>query len=144
VPHSTTLCVTSCNRSPGDPNRIEIKGPPIVVTPAAAQTVGLALHELATNGSKYGALSGPAGQLAVQWTLEPANGMPRFRMTWREHGGPPVDPPAHSGFGRLLIERLAADKLNATPLLMFAREGVTWTFDAAAADILATTVPVRQ
>ncbi len=122
----------------GDANRIEVKGPPIVVTPDAAQTLGLALHELATNASKYGALSVPAGKLAVQWTLEPANGVPRFRMTWREQGGPPVDPPEHSGFGRLLIERLTADKLNATPLLMFAREGVTWTFDAAAADILAT------
>ena len=122
----------------GDVNRIEVKGPPIVVTPDAAQTLGLALHELATNASKYGALSVPAGKLAVQWTLEPANGVPRFRMTWREQGGPPVDPPEHSGFGRLLIERLTADKLNATPLLMFAREGVTWTFDAAAADILAT------
>lgn len=122
----------------GGPNRIEISGPPIVVSPDAAQTIGLALHELATNASKYGALSGPAGKLAVQWTLEPANGVPRFRMTWRERGGPPVDPPEHSGFGRLLIERLTADKLNATPLLMFAREGVIWTFEAAAADILAT------
>jgi PAS domain S-box-containing protein len=122
----------------GDSNRIEISGPPIVVTPEAAQTIGLALHELATNASKYGALSVPAGKVAVQWLLEPANGAPRFRMTWREQGGPPVEPPEHSGFGRLLIERLTADKLNATPLLMFAREGVTWTFDAAAADILAT------
>ena len=122
----------------GDADRIEITGPPIVVSPEAAQTIGLALHELATNASKYGALSGPAGKLAVQWTLEPANGAPRFRMTWRERGGPPVDPPEHSGFGRLLIERLTGDKLNATPVLMFAREGVTWTFDAAAADILAT------
>ena len=65
-------------------------------------------------------------------------------MTWREGGGPPVDPPQHSGFGRLLIERLTADKLNATPLLMFEREGVTWTFDAAAADILATATSVKH
>ena len=125
----------------GEANRIEVKGPQIVVTPDAAQTIGLALHELATNASKYGALSGPAGRLTVQWTLEPVNGAPHFRMSWREQGGPPVDPPEHSGFGRLLIERLTADKLNATPLLMFAREGVTWTFDAAAADILTAAAP---
>ena len=128
----------------GDTNRIEVKGPPVVVTPEAAQTLGLALHELATNASKYGALSVSTGKIAVHWTLEPANGVPRFRMTWREGGGPPVDPPQHSGFGRLLIERLTADKLNATPLLMFEREGVTWTFDAAAADILATATSVKH
>ena len=108
------------------------------MTPDAAQTIGLALHELATNASKYGALSQSGGKLTIDWSLSPHLEEQRFRMTWRERGGPPVKAPEHSGFGRLLIERLAADKLNATVLLSFDRDGVSWTFDASAADIVAT------
>jgi PAS domain S-box-containing protein len=119
-----------------DAGRIEADGPPLYVAPDAAQTLGLALHELATNASKYGALSVPGGSVAVQWKIEPGSGTPRFRMSWRERGGPSVETTERSGFGRMLIERLTADKLNATILLTFAREGVVWTLDAAARDVL--------
>jgi PAS domain S-box-containing protein len=122
----------------GDLSRVEVDGPPLIVTPDAAQTIGLALHELATNASKYGALSQSEGKLVIEWSLSPQHGGQRFRMTWRERGGPLVETPEHSGFGRLLIERLAADKLNATVLLSFDRDGVTWTFDAPAVDIVST------
>ncbi len=117
--------------------RFEVSGPPLLVTPDAAQTLGLALHELATNASKYGALSVPRGKVAVQWKLEPGSGSPRFRMSWRERGGPQVGAPERSGFGRMLIERLTAEKLDATALLTFERDGVVWTLDAAARDVLA-------
>jgi len=120
-----------------DAGRIEADGPPLYVAPDAAQTLGLALHELATNASKYGALSVPGGSVAVQWNIEPGSGAPRFRMSWRERGGPSVETPERSGFGRMLIERLTADKLDATILLTFDREGVVWTLDAAARDVLA-------
>lgn len=120
-----------------DAGRIEADGPPLYVAPDAAQTLGLALHELATNASKYGALSVPGGSVAVQWSIEPGSGAPRFRMSWREFGGPHVDAPERSGFGRMLIERLTADKLDGTVLLTFDREGVTWTLDAAARSVLA-------
>lgn len=63
--------------------------------------------------------------------------MPRFGMSWRERGGPRVNAPERSGFGRMLVERLTAEKLDATALLTFAREGVVWTLDAAARDVLA-------
>jgi two-component system CheB/CheR fusion protein len=122
----------------GDACRVKITGPPVVVSPDAAQTIGLALHELATNASKYGALSLPNGKVVVQWKIEPANEVPRFRMSWRERGGPTVAAPQQSGFGRVLIERLTAEKLDATVLLAFESEGVTWTLDAAAVDVLAT------
>jgi two-component system CheB/CheR fusion protein len=122
----------------GDGDRVKIQGPSVIVSPSAAQTIGLALHELATNASKYGALSRPDGRIVVQWKIEPANEVPRFRMSWRERGGPPVEAPEESGFGRVLIERLIAEKLDATVLLTFESEGVTWTLDAAAADVLAT------
>ena len=120
-----------------DAGRIEVDGPPLYVAPDAAQTLGLALHELATNASKYGALSVSGGSVAVQWQIEPGSGVPRFRMSWRERGGPSVERPERSGFGRMLIERLTADKLDATILLTFDREGVVWTLDAAARDVLA-------
>ena len=120
-----------------DAGRIEADGPPLYVAPDAAQTLGLALHELATNASKYGALSVPGGSVAVQWKIEPGSGVPRFRLSWRERGGPSVATPERSGFGRMLIERLTADKLDATVLLTFDREGVVWTLDAAARDVLA-------
>jgi PAS domain S-box-containing protein len=120
-----------------DAGRIKVDGPPLYVAPDAAQTLGLALHELATNASKYGALSVAGGSVAVQWQIEPGSGVPRFRMSWRERGGPSVERPERSGFGRMLIERLTADKLDATILLTFNREGVVWTLDAAARDVLA-------
>jgi two-component sensor histidine kinase len=115
----------------------DISGPPILVNPDAAQTIGLALHELGTNASKYGALSTPQGRIEVKWKLEPAEAGPRLRMSWREHGGPRVIAPERSGFGRMLIERLTAEKLGATVLLTFERDGVVWTLDAAAKDVLA-------
>ena len=120
-----------------DAGRIEADGPPLYVAPDAAQTLGLALHELATNASKYGALSVPGGSIAVHWNIEPGSGAPRFRMSWRERGGPSVETPERSGFGRMLIERLTAEKLDATVQLNFDREGVVWTLDAAARDVLA-------
>lgn len=120
-----------------DAGRIDVDGPPLYVAPDAAQTLGLALHELATNASKYGALSVSGGSVAVQWNIEPESGVPRFRISWRERGGPSVETPARSGFGRMLIERLTADKLDATVLLSFDRKGVVWTLDAAARDVLA-------
>jgi len=120
-----------------DAGRIETDGPPLYVAPDAAQTLGLALHELATNASKYGALSVPGGSVAVQWKIEPESGASRFRMSWRERGGPSVETPERSGFGRMLIERLTAEKLDATVHLTFDLEGVVWTLDAAARDVLA-------
>lgn len=120
-----------------DLGRFDISGPPLLVNPDAAQSIGLALHELATNASKYGSLSVPKGRVEVTWKLEPAQGVARFRMSWRELGGPRVNAPERSGFGRVLIERLTSEKLNATVLLTFARAGVVWTLDAAAEDVVA-------
>jgi two-component sensor histidine kinase len=119
-----------------DTSRIAVDGPCIIVTPDAAQTIGLALHELGTNATKYGALSVPKGKVLVQWAMETVDSVLRFRLTWRERGGPPVKPPQRSGFGRRLIEDVMAQKFNAKVALTFATEGVAWTVDAAAADVL--------
>jgi two-component system, chemotaxis family, CheB/CheR fusion protein len=117
--------------------RFDVAGPPILVNPDAAQSIGLSLHELGTNASKYGALSAPHGRVEIKWKLEPAEAGPRLRMWWRERGGPRVIAPEQSGFGRMLIEELTAKELGATVLLKFERDGVVWTLDAAAKNVLA-------
>jgi two-component sensor histidine kinase/DNA-binding response OmpR family regulator len=78
-----------------DTGRIEIEGPPALFLPATAQAVALALHELATNAAKYGALSTPAGRLRVQWSI----GRDAAELEWTEAGGPPTTAPSSLGFG---------------------------------------------
>jgi PAS domain S-box-containing protein len=107
---------------------LECEGPPVFVNATAAQNLGLALHELATNAAKYGALSTPGGRVRVAWSLEPdSEGMPRLVISWTEHGGPAVKPPEVKGFGHVVIARVAAQALNASVVYEFPREGVRWT-----------------
>lgn len=108
--------------------RIMTSGPPLRLSPAVAQTVGLAVHELATNATKYGALSVSTGQVAVTWGIAPdEDGKQQFRLYWEETGGPTVSAPAQRGFGSLAIERLAAQVLNGRAELLYAPGGVRWT-----------------
>jgi PAS domain S-box-containing protein len=111
-----------------DSSAITIEGPRIRVQPEAAQHIGLALHELATNAVKYGALSQPAGRVRITWDVEQdAHGDPVCRMDWAEAGGPPVQPPTRRGFGHVVIERTVARALGGHVSLDFAPEGVRWT-----------------
>lgn len=84
---------------------ITLKGPSVQLQPAHAQSLGLILHELAMNASRFGALSHPDGRLDVSWTQ--ANG--RVTLEWREYGGSDVTEPDRKGFGTGLLERLIAD-----------------------------------
>lgn len=84
-------------------DRVSLDGPPVMLDAARAQDIGMVLHELATNGLKYGALSAPAGRVAVKW--QPANA--DIVLIWTESGGPKPRPPERKGFGSLLIEQLA-------------------------------------
>src|SRR6185369_140876 len=77
-----------------DGSRIRVTGPDIRLAPRSALTVAMALHELATNAAKYGALSNDRGQVYIDWTTADATG--QFRLIWREVGGPPVAAPARS------------------------------------------------
>jgi two-component system CheB/CheR fusion protein len=85
----------------GDRSRAEIDGPDVKLDPARALGLGLVFHELATNATKYGALSVPSGRLRVTWSREPEE----IVVQWRESGVPDVRPPNHRGFGTELIER---------------------------------------
>ncbi|GGG28338.1 hypothetical protein GCM10010964_15310 [Caldovatus sediminis] len=92
-------------------SRIGIEGPALTLAPAAAQALSMALHELATNATKHGALSVPAGRVAVSWRVDGAAGL--LRLRWEERGGPPVAaPPARRGFGSRVIEATVRDQLG--------------------------------
>jgi two-component sensor histidine kinase len=83
----------------GGAAKVKASGPAVFLPPDIAQTIALALHELATNAAKYGALSSRSGEVTVSWKLEPGN----LALKWVEAGGPPVTAPASQGFGTKII-----------------------------------------
>jgi len=96
----------------------------VVLTQKATLTLAMALHELATNAAKYGALSTPMGRLDVNWAVTNTGEEPRLSIEWIETGGPRVKPPARRGFGSQLIERTVAYDLHASVTRDFLEEGV--------------------
>jgi PAS domain S-box-containing protein len=110
----------------GDGANTRMTGPNVMLGPKAAVSLGMAFHELATNAAKYGALSSPAGSVEIEWgMLRPEDRQVRIR--WTERGGPEVEPPTRSGFGRLLLERGLAHELKGKVQLDFAKEGLKCT-----------------
>lgn len=93
-----------------NPERVHTSGPAVRVPPFMALGLAMALHELCTNASKYGALSSPTGHVRLEWAVAGRDGIHRLRVHWEEIGGPPVTPPARAGFGsRLLLHGLARE-----------------------------------
>jgi PAS domain S-box-containing protein len=90
-------------------DRLVLAGPPVRLGPTAAPPLALALHEMATNAAKYGALTTPEGQVALRWSLIPREGRcAALRMVWEESGGPPAPEPKHDGFGHRLVTQSCA------------------------------------
>ncbi len=116
--------------------RITLDGPVLFVTASASQTVGMALHELATNAGKYGALSNGEGRVTIEWRLDQSVGADTFVMAWTESGGPAVHAPEKRGFGSTVVGRLAEMKLGAKVDLRFASAGLRWRLECAAGAIL--------
>jgi two-component sensor histidine kinase len=114
----------------GNENRLHVTGPHVRLTPRMALALSMALHELATNAVKYGALSNRTGTIAVSWTVQNGAAPPRLTLRWMETGGPPVAPPRRRGFGSRLIERSLAQDLDGQVNIAFARTGVICTVDA--------------
>lgn len=86
--------------------RLVASGPALLLKPQAAQNLGLALHELATNASKYGALSRPTGRISIGWNMiHNIAARRRFQMYWRETGGPEVKPPKRTGLVKRSLRR---------------------------------------
>ena len=117
--------------SPYPKDRFEISGPAIKLAPRAVVSISLALHELATNAAKYGALSVPDGRIAITWSLE-SGGAERLKLRWQEAGGPTVTPPTRRGFGSRLIESLLAAELNGKVQISYEPSGLICEVDAAA------------
>jgi two-component sensor histidine kinase len=108
-----------------------------MMTPLAAQAIGMAIHELATNGGKYGALSNDTGHVNIAWDLERADaGGERFRTDWSESGGPTVVPPTRRGFGSTVISTVAEHSLDGEVALYYARSGPMWQLTCPAANAL--------
>lgn len=108
----------------GPRTQISIEGPPVVLRPEAAQSVGLALHELAANAAKYGALSVPDGHVDIRWRRRGQDVGDGIEIDWAESDGPSVRVPDHRGFGTLVVEKNLSRVLDADVHLDFDPAGV--------------------
>jgi two-component sensor histidine kinase/PAS domain-containing protein len=107
-----------------DEARVSLAGPPVLLPARAVVPLSMAFHELATNASKYGALSDPMGTVQLEWSIT-HNGTSRIEMMWSEAGGPRVEAGAKkSGFGTTLIQRVIEDDLEGNVDLAFEPHGV--------------------
>ncbi len=118
--------------------RIALNGPPLRVNAAAAQSIGMALHELLTNAVKHGSLSCESGTLDICWTLTPEDAAETFTLTWAERGGPPVEAPSRQGFGSRIMGRLIEQSLQGKVEMNFAPQGFSWSITAPAGAVLET------
>ncbi|WP_191057997.1 CheR family methyltransferase [Geminicoccus harenae] len=101
-----------------------ITGPDVALTPKAGLALAMAVHELASNAAKYGALSTTSGQLAVSWDVAAKSSERLLTLSWIEAGGPPVAPPFRRGFGTTLIERTLTHELDAEVSREFRVDGL--------------------
>lgn len=110
--------------------RLTSGGPQVILAPEAASALLLILYELAGNAQAYGAWSTAEGRVELGWHIDETAEPARFRLSWREHGGPAVEEPARRGFGSRLIEIGLARPPSGEARLSFEPQGVT--FDLAA------------
>jgi len=118
-------------------SRVEFTGPDLVVTAEATQAIGLAIHELATNAIKYGALSVPSGKVKISWAFDSESFASRaLLLKWVEQGGPRVVPPSRNGFGHLVIGEMMERSLNAKVALEFVACGLEWSVSIPATSLV--------
>lgn len=111
------------------PTQTRWDGPELFLTPRAASALSLALHELAVNAVKYGALSTETGKVEVVWRRSPEGG---FALEWLETGGPPANAPSKRGFGATLVEDVVGRELGGRARIEYRRSGVSALIEAAA------------
>jgi len=114
--------------------RIHTNGPAVDLTAKQALSLSLALHELATNATKYGALSIPGGTIDVTWDWTPIDAKSTLHFAWRESGGPPVSAPSRRGFGSRLIESTLSSDFGTSVKVEYLPEGVVCSFDTRLTD----------
>jgi len=113
-------------------SRIAVDGPKLHLTVASAQALGLALHELATNAGKYGALSVITGRLYISWGADDDI----FIMSWTERNGPPVSAPKRCGFGTIVIQAMTESSMGGPVYLNYAPSGLSWRLACPAVNAL--------
>ncbi len=111
--------------------RVSIEGPSLMLTSQAAQNFALALHELATNAAKYGALSNLTGHVRISWSVFKPNGHRLFTLRWQERGGPRVNPPKQKGFGSVVLERVMGEYFETPPRIDYAEGGVIYELNGS-------------
>ncbi len=113
-------------------SRIAVKGPKLCLQPASAQAIGLALHELATNSSKFGSLSTETGRLHIGWSATNDN----FTMGWAEREGPPVSTPQQRGFGTTVLGAMMERSVDGQVNIDYSSSGLTWRLTCPVAKAL--------
>lgn len=116
----------------GHDEQISLAGPLLHLQPTAVQHLGMAFHELGTNSSKYGALADDAGRINVEWNVTTDTGGRRsFELVWDEvSSAPGVEDAPHSGFGSVVLKRVAPEALGGTAVLTRQPGHVRWTLVA--------------
>ncbi len=115
-----------------DASRVKISGPPLLVTPEAAQTLGMIVTELALNATAHGALSVASGEVTLQWSFPNAS---TVRISWRETGGPPYNVDHAKGYSLSVIERFSGQGLKLDSCITSDGENMTWTMEGPLANI---------
>ena len=130
------------------PNQYDVSGPNLTLSPKAAEVLTVAVHELATNALKYGALSDPSGKVAVRWNTSGKRGAPWLTFEWVERNPPgrPMSHPVRRGFGSALVEERLPYELDGRGKLTFEPEGLRCQIEfplKEGASILETDAPQR-
>ncbi|GAA0662538.1 PAS domain S-box-containing protein [Sphingomonas insulae] len=113
-----------------DGARFTAHGPSVRLLPEVTLALAMALHELATNAIKYGALSVPDGRVSIEWSIKREDGERRLFFCWAEHDGPPVSPPARTGFGTRMIERVLRRHVRGGAAIHYPESGVRFEIEA--------------
>jgi two-component sensor histidine kinase len=118
--------------------RASLEGPKVTLSVQATQSIGMAIHELGTNATKYGSLSAPSGTVSLKWTANQG----RLRLHWLEEGGPEVLPPARHGFGHVVTTQALETTYGATVSTEYGSQGLRWSLDVSLTAI--SPVPVHD
>ena len=106
-------------------DQFEIAGDNIAISSGPAIALSMVIHELCTNAVKHGALSAPAGRVSISWSIFSKDNLKRFKLHWKERGGPPVYEPSRRSFGSRLIEQALPGQLQGEARLRFEPDGLS-------------------
>jgi len=115
--------------------QVQVSGPDLMITPAAAEPIAMAIHEMATNAIKFGALSSDEGRIALDWQIRRDQAEPMFQISWQESGGPAVSQPEREGFGGRIIRDVPRSKLRGEVAIDYAAAGFSWALQCPLANV---------